>query len=258
MKKKNLEVNPTILFGIGGFIASSVGTILNLIYGAEFPNSIIPHTNIITPIINGSCALLCLIFIFSSKKTLFSLITLGIQSIYTVLTGFEYLGMFHFLLVNLILFYNNFYNTKTKLKLSFICIFWILLLTSLISFEINRFIFALAMSIFMMTAFVYVYFLLFKKFSFLFLRTKNSSFRQKISNLLPGSILDLSNFDLSERQTKCIVDCVYNNLSYKQIAEKIFISESVIKKEMQTIFEMFDVENKEQLRILLSPYKLIF
>lgn len=68
MKKKKLEINPIILFGIGGFIASFVGTILNLMYGAAVPLSIIPYTNIITPIINGLSALLCLIFIFSSKK----------------------------------------------------------------------------------------------------------------------------------------------------------------------------------------------
>lgn len=68
MKKKFLEIYPTILFGAGGFIALSVGTILNLIYEANFPHSIIPNTNIITPIINGICALLCLVFIFSSKK----------------------------------------------------------------------------------------------------------------------------------------------------------------------------------------------
>lgn len=82
----------------------------------------------------------------------------------------------------------------------------------------------------MITAFVYIYFLLFKKFSFLLLKEKHTSFQKRISNLLSGSILDLSNFDLSERQRKCLVECVYNNLSYKQIAEKIFISESVIKK----------------------------
>ncbi len=258
MKKKFLEIYPTILFGSGGFIALSVGTILNLIYGANFSQSIIPFANIMTPIINGICALLCLVFVFSSKKTLISLIVLITQSIYSVLTGYDLLGMFHFFLINLILFYNNFYNTKTKLKFISIYLLWILLLTSLISFGIDRFIFAFAVSIFMTSAFIYIYFLIFKKFSFLLLKEKNSSFQKKISDLLPGSILDLSSFNLTERQTKCLVDCIYNNLSYKQIAEKIFISESVIKKEMQNIFEVFDVENKEQLKILLAPYKLNF
>lgn len=148
--------------------------------------------------------------------------------------------------------------TRVKLKLYSICILWILLLTTLIPFGIDRFIFAFAVSIFMTAAFIYIYFLLFKKFSFLLLREKSTNFQKRISNLLPGSILDLSNFNLSERQTKCLVECVCNSLSYKQIAEKIFISESVIKKEMQNIFEIFDVENKEQLKILLAPYKLVF
>lgn len=148
--------------------------------------------------------------------------------------------------------------TRVKLKLYSICILWILLLTTLIPFGIDRFIFAFAVSIFMTVAFIYIYFLLFKKFSFLLLREKSTNFQKRISNLLPGSILDLSNFNLSERQTKCLVECVCNSLSYKQIAEKIFISESVIKKEMQNIFEIFDVENKEQLKILLAPYKLVF
>lgn len=256
--KKKIQIYPTILFGISGFMFSVLGVILNLVCGSFVKKSIVPYTNIITPIINGTCALLCLFYIFTPKKTLFSLIILSTQSVYDVLTGFEILGIFHFFLINLILFYNNFYNTKTKLKLSSIFILWVLLLTTLFSFSINRFVFAFATTIFMTSSFIYIYFLLFKKISFMLLREKNTSFQQKITNLMPGSLLDLSNFNLSDRQIKCLVDSVYNNLSYKQIAEKKCISESVIKKEMQSVFEIFDVENKEQLKILLTPYKLTF
>lgn len=256
--KKKIQICPSILLGISGFILSFVGLMLNLICGAYFPESIIPHTNIVTPIVNGISALLCLFFIFTPKKTLFSLIIIGIQSIYDVLTGFEILGIFFFFLFNLILFYNNFYNSKTKLKLSSIIVLWVLLLTTLISFGVSRFIFALAVSAFMISAFLYIYFLLFKKISFLLLKEKDATSKNEFSNLMPGSVLDLSKMILSERQKYCILECVYNNSSYKKISEKLFISESVIKKEMQSIFEMFDVENKVQLRILLSPYKLVF
>ena len=73
---------------------------------------------------------------------------------------------------------------------------------------------------------------------------------------LPGSILDLSGLGLTERQLACILACKDNSLSYKQLGEQFFVSESAIKKEMTSLFEKFGVKNKEQLRILLNHYQI--
>lgn len=253
MKKLKLSFTPARILGLAGFIALAMGTILNVVLGANFPNSLIPYTNVVTPIVNGLCTLLCLIFIFFPKRTEFLLVILSIQSIYDVLTGFELLGLFHFLLINLILFCNEFYKTKAKRKVLSIFFAWFLLLATLLSFGLDRFIFAFVVTLFMTSAFMYIYYLLCNQLSCLLPNEIQSS---KFDIPLPGSILDLSGLGLTERQLACILACKDNSLSYKQLGEQFFVSESAIKKEMASLFEKFGVKNKEQLRILLNHYQI--
>lgn len=256
MEKQRNYICPTRLLGMTGFVALAAGTALNLVFGANFPGSLVPNTNVATPVVNGFCALMCLVFIFLPQKTGLLLFILVVQSVYDVLTGYELLGMFHFLLVNLVLFCKGFYKTKAGTKTLIIGIVWLLLLTTLFSFGVDRFVFALVVSLFMASAFAYIYYLLFNQLSFLLPERKEGKTPAKISLPTPGSFLSLSKLPLTDRQCRCIRLCEKEDLSYKQIGDKLYISESAIKKDMATIFDLFGVQNKEQFRILLSRYQL--
>ena len=50
---------------------------------------------------------------------------------------------------------------------------------------------------------------------------------------------------------------MYTKLSYKEIADKYMVSISTVKKDMTDIFSIFGVQNKNELTLLLSQYKLV-
>ena len=64
-------------------------------------------------------------------------------------------------------------------------------------------------------------------------------------------------FGLTKRQINFLKDYMYTKLSYKEIAEKYVVSISTVKKDMTDIFSIFGVQNKNELTLLLSQYKLV-
>ena len=64
-------------------------------------------------------------------------------------------------------------------------------------------------------------------------------------------------FGLTKRQINFLKDYMYTKLSYKEFAEKYVVSISTVKKDMTDIFSIFGVQNKNELTLLLSQYKLV-
>lgn len=249
---KKITINQPLFLGICGFVALFSGTVLNLIFGADFPGSIVPFVEIVTPIVNGFCAFLCVIFIFFPKKQKILITILAIQSIYDVLTGFELLGLFLFLLLILILFCKGFFKTYLFRKLGILFGVWFLVLLSLISFGLERFLFAAVVTIFMVSAFVYIHYLLIDKLSYLMPQIDSATI--DISN---GTVLNLSQLGFSERQIQCILSYQGQLPTYKELANKLYTSESTIKLEMTRIYKKIGVKNREELKLLLSRYELV-
>ena len=250
--KNNITINQPLLLAIFGFIALASGTILNIVIGADFPGSIVPYTNIVTPCVNGFCTLLCVLFIFFPRNQILLMAILSIQSIYDVLTGYEILGLFHFLFLLLILFCRGFFKTKLLLKISMLLFSWFLILLTLISFGIDRFLFALVVTFFMISAFIYIHYLLIDKLSYLMPQIYSAKI-----NISNGTSLNLSELGFTDRQIQCIVFCQNQELTYKELADKLYTSESTIKAEMSKIYKKFGVKNREGLNLLLSRYELV-
>ena len=55
VRKNKSTPNPFRLLALSGFLALFTGTTLNILFGSDFPESIIPNTLIVTPVINGIC-----------------------------------------------------------------------------------------------------------------------------------------------------------------------------------------------------------
>lgn len=249
--QKKITINQPLFLAICGFLALASGTVLNIIEGADFPDSIVPYTNIVTPCVNGLCTILCLFFIIFPRSQKILMAILSIQSVYDVLTGFEILGVFHFLFLLLILCCRGFFRTYLVRKLLVIMAVWLILLLSLIPFGIDRLIFALGVTIFMMASFLYIHYLLIDKLSYLIPQIDSAKIH--ITN---GTRLNLSELGFSERQKQCILSYQGELPTYKEVAERLLTSESTIKLEMSKIFKKFGVKNREELKILLSRYEL--
>lgn len=73
---------------------------------------------------------------------------------------------------------------------------------------------------------------------------------------LKGSILKLSDYELSERQIAFILGSIKQGETYESLANRYYVSTSVVKKDMAAACKYFGVANREALRILLLQYKL--
>jgi len=66
----------------------------------------------------------------------------------------------------------------------------------------------------------------------------------------------LSSFRLTERQRQCL-SFAAEGLTFRQISEKLYISESVIKKEMTEIYKTLDIANYHAFLIFMQQHELI-
>lgn len=234
---------------VTAFIVLVTATIMSIINDNDIP-TIIPYHTTTIPIINGSSALLCLALFFIKENFYLQCVILFVQGICTTLTGYEVLGTFLYSAMFIILFCNKYFTTNTKKKLIPLIICWIITLLSLIPFGIQRFIFELIISAFFAGFYAYIYKKLEDYISVL-TPVKYIEFE-----FLPekGSLLDLADYGLSERQIKLVKDYMDNRLSYKELSDKYYISVSTVKKDMATVFVKFGVKNINDLYILLSQY----
>ena len=69
--------------------------------------------------------------------------------------------------------------------------------------------------------------------------------------------LYLSDYNLSDRQNKFLMEYLKNGKSYKSMAEIFIVSESIIKTEMSRIQRKFGVKNREDLRVILLQYEVL-
>ena len=53
------------------------------------------------------------------------------------------------------------------------------------------------------------------------------------------------------------INSVCFDKNYKKIAEELITSESTVKKNMQDLYKLFGVKNREMLRLLLIQYTII-
>lgn len=236
---------------LSSFLLLSTATIFSIINNNDIP-TIIPCHTVTIPIINGLSTLICFILFFTKENFYLHSLVLFVQGICTVLTGYELLGAFLYSCLFIILFCNKFFVTKTKFKFTFLCVCWGLALLGLIPFGWQRFILEVVISLFFAGYYAYIYKKL-ESFLSILVPAKNTS--APLQGLPErGSEIDLSTFDLSDRQIKILKDYMDNKLSYKEISEKYYISISTVKKDMADIFCKFNVKNINELYFLLSQF----
>lgn len=217
------------------------------------PKSIIPYSGIVLIIVHSICALLSFFCIF---KPVFQIefTILQVESIFTILTGRATLGIFFFYGSLFLLFCKRTPEKSTKPKITCALIFHFFVLLGTFTHGWIHTILCFISSCFYGAFFVWIYYILKTRFS-IFTPTKvieNSNIREK----QPGATLNLSNFNLTERQKDFILANLRDNLSYNEISDKFYVSISLVKKEFRSIFKTFGVSNKEELRLLLLQYDI--
>lgn len=109
-------------------------------------------------------------------------------------------------------------------------------------------------TIFFFTFFIWIYIELKAKLSCLIPTEVREN--QLLGKIKPGSEVHLSDYGLTERQRTFILEYLNNDLSYKDLSEKFYVSISTVKREFSDIFQIFGVKNIENLHILLLQYQI--
>ncbi|MBR1639888.1 MAG: hypothetical protein IJ688_10930 [Treponema sp.] len=242
------------ILDLGGFLILSVAAVISLMVEAE-TRTILPAPEITIPVINSLCALAALVQFFFPNKHIISYSVMLIQSVSTILTGYETLGVFLFTALIILMFCNK--DLRNHFYAKFIPLLAVLLLSlfGVLPFGLFRFILAFAESVF----FLSFYFCIYKKLENL-LSSIAPAFRsaEKLNISLPeaGQTILLSDLGLNERQQNFIFDILNSNSSYNDLSQKYYVSTSTVKKEMADAFRLVGVKNLEELRILLLQYRV--
>jgi len=252
---KNRQINTERVVSVVGFIFLLVSCLSSTrLQGDSFSilEYFVPTAKLI-PIVHGFCAIVCFILIFVPN---FSIITflLLIESFLTIETNYEQLGIFFFYAYFSLLYLRGNFEFHKRLKLTLLFGFHVICLMLMLSHGIERWVIAIATSVFYFAFYMWLYAILKEKLtSFLPSNVSNNS---SLSGIQQGSSISLSKYGLTERQTLLTLDFFQEGLSYKDLSDKHNISISTVKKEFTEIFKCFSVTRIEELSLLLLQYKL--
>lgn len=224
------------------------------VFVSELDTTIIPYPHIVYPVLNAICAVLCLYLIFFPHHLFIQVFILFVQSILTVYYDQEILGTFLYFTIVIFLYINGSFKLHAKRKLIVIAIFWNLIISALIPHHIFAYFFAITSFLFILCLFYYIFIQVEDLLKSFLPVTRYQLLNPKLPNV--GDELNLYAFNLTERQIEIILAYVNKSPSYKELAAKFFISESLVKREMSLIFKEFGVKNLVEFHSLLLQYNI--
>lgn len=214
------------------------------------PLSIIPYSKVVIITVHAICALLTFITIFR-PSTSFQIFILFTESVLTILTSYEMLGILFFYCALAIIMLKELLINKSGVIIPIL--FVIHVISILLSFTHGwpKTFIALGCTGFVYTFYLWIYSILKAKLSCLI--PTNVTENQSIGPKRPGSTIKLSEYNLTERQITFVMDYL-NNSSYKELSDRYNVSISTVKKEFSDIFKIFGVSKIEELHMLLMRY----
>lgn len=250
MKKKWLTIERVV--SIVAFVFLSVSFACSLVLNGD-PQSIIPRTDIVIPVVHALCAVASLVAFFIPLFSIQFLI-MQIESILTILTNYEQLGVFLFYGSIFLLICKDYTSKYTRPKICVAFSLHVLAIAGYVTHGVPYLFLTIFTSAFYMAFFIWIYYVLKIKFS-CFIPAKISS-SSVLANKIPGSEISLSEYGLTERQINFVMDYLNESASYKTLSEKYFVSISTVKKDFSQIFQIFNVTKLEDLYILLLKYQI--
>jgi len=250
------------ILALFGFLFSVIATTNNFVQGIDhepFTKSFLyPYTNYFVPFVNIFCGIMALIVLIFPMLNWIIIFVLFLSATHLIFTGFYIIGIWLYIngLVFLVCFGYFQKHFLRKAILSQIYIF-LILLTLIKNEGLSEFLFILVMTAFFEASYVVIYKTLSDKLNFLLGDYNFSEIKPMINLPEKGEVLELKKLGLTERQIACINYTINTTYNYKQIAEELITSESTVKKNMQDLYKIFGVKNREMLRLLLIQYTIL-
>ncbi len=238
-----------------GLLFLLIAAITSVFFNGD-PNSIIEKiadTSIVIPVVHFICVFLTIIHIIRPNSYLMISILL-IESVLTILTNYEELGIFFFYAAIIYILCSDLLLNKSKKPIVVMFVLHMITITLSYTHGIKCMFIAMGYSAFCFAFYLWIYSILKAKLSCLI--PHNVRENNTIIGKPAGSTISLSDYNLNERQITFLMEHIHNKLSYKEISEKYFVSLSTVKKIFADIFKIFNVSNIEELRILLLQYQV--
>lgn len=246
---------PVRIMYIFSFFVLIIATVMNLTSRYKFI-SIIPYTAYVEAVLNSLCAILCIAICIKPDFYPLQYFVLIIESSCTTLIGFAGIGTMIFMFFVLTLFTNGSFTKNPRPKIIAIIIWWSLIIVGVFpAFGIKGGLFALFLTLLYIGMYLAIYDKLKSKLTYLL--PKKEVVDSNINLPEYGKELNLTEYGLSNRQIKFLLDCINDGKTYEEIAKENNISVSVVKKEMAFCCKTFGVKNREALIILLLQYKIV-
>lgn len=250
MKEKKFGIDRIVFLVSMIFIGTAF---VVTIFAPVDPASLIPHSREVVLIIHGICTLTCLFLVIKPCFPV-AITVMLVESLITMNITYEQLGIFLFYVCLILLYAKGKMSKKLILKTVLLFIYHLISLLGILSHGLDKFIIAFGSSVFFFTISFWVYDILKAKIACFMpvTVTENTVLTGKLS----GSKLSLSDYKLTDRQKNMILDNLQNNLSYKELSDKYYVSLSTVKKDFTDIFQVFGVSKLEELHLLLLRYQV--
>lgn len=253
MKRNRINVERVV--SVVGFIFLIVAGIASLFMNGDKKSIIekVCDTRIVIPIVHFTCAVIVFFTIFKPCDILLKIV-LMVESVLTINTDYEQLGILFFyatIMLNLCKGVGNRHALRTLI------ILFIIHIISLLGTYTHGWwytVIAYGSSAFSCVFYYWVYYILKAKLSCVI--PTNIANNKTLTNVPQGSEISLKDYKLNERQIKFVIECLHNNLSYKELSDKYFVSISTVKKVFAEVYKIFNVSNLNELRMLLLQYQV--
>lgn len=217
--------------------------------------SLLPATQWIEIAVNTICVIFCIIFMIHPNYSVLLYILFFVEAGVTVHIGFIGIGMLPFAAGCAFAFVNGEFMTNRRQNIRGLVSYWtIIVIGTYFAFGIKFFLFEAALTLLYFGLAVCLYKKVESSLSY-FLHSSDMVC-PKI-NLPPrGTVLKLSDYGLTERQIVFVLGSIKNGETYEALAIRCHMSISVVKKDMAAVCKIFDVTNREALRLLFLRYTI--
>jgi len=249
MKEKTFGIERVVF--LVSFIFIGAAFVVTLFAPID-PKSIIPHSREVVLVVHAICSLTCLFLVIKPVFPV-SIAVLLVESGITMNITYEQLGIFLFYVCVILMSAKGKLIDKTVLKLSILFGYHAITLGLILTHGLDKFIIALGSSVLFFVVSLWLYSILKAKVA-CFMPTSVTD--NSVIDKQAGSKLSLSNYKLTDRQKNMILDNLHNNLSYKELSDKYYVSLSTVKKDFTEVFQVFGVTKLEELHLLLLRYQV--
>ena len=249
-----MKVNPNRLLYILNAVMMTFAMVLNIKSAIPYV-SFIPYIGWIKVALNAFCICLSVILIVCPQKKVLTYVVFFIEAGNASLVGFIGIGTSLFCIGVVLCFINGEFAVNRNKKVIMLGVYWMLIIITIYPvLGLTFVLFEMIGTLFGLTVCAALYQKLEAKLSYLLL--PHETVTPAITLPPKGSILKLSDYELSERQIAFIFGSIQKGETYKMLGDRYYVSTSVVKKDMAAACKYFGVANREALRILLLQYKL--